>query len=270
MRKHYDEVTQAWRYMMGESAHYGFFETGKEPLERATLEMLEEMLALVSLRPDTHLLDVGCGQGGPAFYLHKKFGIQITGVSLSALEVEIARKKSNKGGLQNDIRFLEMDITQNNFEDNSFDIVFIVETALLVPDKNKLFSECFRVLKKGGELVLCDPFKLKTMSPADIYKNGKALEKLHSTFGETKTETMDYYQQLLSANGFKNISQKDITQQAKPTPLHWKQNCLDNREKMLETISTEKFDGFIIACDTLTRFLDDEFIRYGIMSAKKA
>jgi ubiquinone/menaquinone biosynthesis C-methylase UbiE len=210
-------------------------------------------------------LDIGCGTGGPAFYLHKKFHATITGIAISEKEIHIARQQCIKQNLQQVIDFQVADGQQTGLPTASFDTVFIMESSLLFPDKKKLFDESFRVLKPGGMLILCDQMKIKPMPTAEMYRQGKKLEALINSFGKTKTETLAFYEDILVECGFSNIELRDISSQVMPTPLLWKQNCLKHRNDILEFVSQEKFDSFVLACDALQEFMEQKFLGYGIV-----
>lgn len=274
IKAHYDYVSDAWQYMMGDNLHYGYFKTGKEDINTASRQLIDEMLIYLAQKPDMHILDVGCGTGGPAFYVHdlfaqKKLHTKITGIALSPAEISIARQHCLKKNLQKDIQFLVADAMDNKLPDNSFDAILIMESLLLMPDKEKVFSECFRVLKAGGVLVLCDQIKIRGLKPAEMYRQGKKLEALLSTFGKTRTETLEFYSQLLHETGFGSIVSRDISSEALPTLKHWKENCLKNKDDLLKHISAEKFTDFVFSCDILQEFIENKVLGYGIVKAEK-
>jgi len=266
---HYDYVSDAWQYMMGDNLHYGYFKSGKEDINTASRQLMDEMLVYLEQKPDMHILDVGCGTGGPAFYVYEKFNTKITGIALSPKEIAIANKQCREKNLNKDIQFIVADAMDNKLPSTRFDAILIMESSLLMPDKQKVFSECFRVLKPGGVLVLCDQIKVKGLKPSEMYRQGKKLEALLSTFGKTKTETLDFYAKLLNAAGFSAIETRDISLQALPTLKHWKENCLTNKNKLLEQISLEKLNDFVFSCDILQEFIENKILGYGIVKAKK-
>lgn len=269
IKSHYDSVSAAWQIIMGDNQHYGFYINGQENLNQASENLIDAMLIGKSIDAQSKILDVGCGTGGPAFYLHKKFHAQITGIALGAKEIAKAKKNSALNKSTDSIHFLQADGQDNKLPNYFFDYVLMMESALLVPNKEKLFSENYRVLKPGGSFILCDQTKKQTLSPAQMYRFGQKLEALQATFGLTKTESLESYALLMQHAGFINIECEDITEQVKQSPSAWKQSCLNQTEKVLKYISKEQLEQFVIACETLEEFIDKNILSYGIVKGDK-
>jgi len=129
------------------------------------------------------ILDVGCGVGGTSIKL-SLLGYQMTGVSLSPKQIEMAKENMAKENAN--VRFICMDGEQLDFpgEDGTFDAVWISEALSHFPHKEKFFQHTMRLLKPGGKWVCVDWFKADNISQrltdgvvADIEK-GMLLPKL--------------------------------------------------------------------------------------------
>ncbi len=94
------------------------------------------------------LLEVGCGSGQQAVHF-ASLGAVVTGIDVSS---ESIRLQSPVGNLS----VLRMDAESMSFADESFDLVYI-NALLMHVDKEKVISECRRVLKKGGKIVVVEP-----------------------------------------------------------------------------------------------------------------
>jgi 27-O-demethylrifamycin SV methyltransferase len=91
---HYNAVVGAWRYLLLEDLHYGYFETGAEPLIIATDALTDRMLALAKLEPGNHVLDIGCGTGKAACRIAEALSCHVKGISPSVRCVSDAAAKA--------------------------------------------------------------------------------------------------------------------------------------------------------------------------------
>ena len=119
---------------------------------KATLELAQ----LVAPGPGTHVLDVGCGIGGPSRYLSATYGCRVTGIDLSEEYCRVAGTLTEKVGLSHLITYQQCDARYLPYPDDSFDAVWTQHTAMNIPDKAALYCELYRVLKKNGVLALYD------------------------------------------------------------------------------------------------------------------
>ncbi len=108
------------------------------------------------LKPGMKLLDCGCGSGSITVGLAKLIEPgQVTGVDISALEIERAKERAVKNKITN-IRFEAADISQLNFSDNSFDAIFSHNVLEHIADPSRVLREMHRVLKSGGVIGIRD------------------------------------------------------------------------------------------------------------------
>lgn len=120
--------------------------------KQATLELAR----LTGLGPRDHLLDVGCGIGGPARTLAAEFGCRVTGVDISEDFCNAARSLNELVGLSERIDIRHADALALPFDDESFDIVWTQHASMNIPDKQTMFAEMHRALKPDGRLALHD------------------------------------------------------------------------------------------------------------------
>jgi 2-polyprenyl-3-methyl-5-hydroxy-6-metoxy-1,4-benzoquinol methylase len=134
--------------------------------------MLEVIATTVAgraaLQPDDHLLDVGCGMGGPGRVLADRYGCTVTGIDVLPLRVESAEELTKLTGLEERISYRLASATDLPFENGAFTQVWLLDVGIHVRDKRALFLEIARVLRPGGLLVMHDqtgPLP-KAMAPA--------------------------------------------------------------------------------------------------------
>lgn len=266
---HYDSVTDAWRYVMGENLHYGYFEHEDIGLNDATDKLIDHLAALAEMDESISLLDVGCGIGQPAFHLYEKYGCTITGITLSSRGVEIAGKKCTEKGFSDKIKFYVADALDNGFPSNQFDIAWVMESSHLMRDKKKLFEENFRVLKNGGSMLLCDLVLRRELTPRDLFSNRDEFTILEQTFGKARMAPLDFYKDKMIEIGFSDVEVYDISKQAQPTLERWKSNLLLHEDRIVEAAGREYADEFLLACDIAIGFFDQGLFGYGMAKGVK-
>jgi SAM-dependent methyltransferase len=152
-------------------AHYRAFAAGVyEEVRRAafgedigqnswlTVDELDRFRSRLGLRPSTHLLDVGCGSGGPALHVARRTGCRVVGVELSEEAVAEATRLAHDAGLETRATFAHADASEPlPFEDSSFDALICIDAINHLPDRAGVLGDWARVLRPGGRLLFTDP-----------------------------------------------------------------------------------------------------------------
>lgn len=110
---------------------------------------IDKIIEVIKPYLKNNCLDIGCGYGEITNELNKIIPTQ--GMDIS----DIAIQKSKKNYPH--IEFEQGSATNIPFPDNSFNTVFAGELIEHVPDTSKMFSEFWRILKQGGNLIVITP-----------------------------------------------------------------------------------------------------------------
>lgn len=266
-QQHYDAITQVWQYILGKNFHWGYFTDSTQSLEEATEQLIIKMLSHIKINNQTHVLDIGCGIGIPAAYIAKKYSCRVTGISNSANGIEEATKLETI--FPGQLKFLQRDALNNQFPENNFDIAWLMEMSHLIDDKECLIKESARVLKGGGQIVLCDLMFQRPYKAREIFENQQNLVILEHCFGKARLETFDFYKNIFSKNGLTNIQFTDISNAVIPTLAAWKNNIRKNYNVIKSIISEKEIEEYIQSCDILEKFYRNQIWGYGIISAIK-
>src|SRR6476660_9994989 len=112
-------------------------------------EATQALAGFMSLRPGMHLLDVGCGIGGPARYFAGR-GCQVTGIDLTDEFVGVAEILTRLVKLDQKVTFRQASALELPFDAGSFDGAYQVHVGMNIADKGGVFREVARVLRRAG------------------------------------------------------------------------------------------------------------------------
>ena len=267
---HYDHITRAWRYLLGEDFHYGYFRSPNEPLDEATHNLTVLMAEKGAIGREHSVLDVGCGIGSPACVLAQAYGCKVLGISLSQTGVELARQRAAAAGCADRVSFQIADGMNNGLPAGSFDRAWVLEASHLMAGKDALFSECARILRPGGIMVLCDIVSRRPLASGEILRRSREFLHLHYAFGHARLETLAAYRQFAERAGLAVLEALDVSDKAFPTIGHWRHRIHDNAEQVRALIGDEGVEHFRASCSVLDALWKDEVFGYGLVVAGKA
>ncbi len=101
--------------------------------------------------PRLRMVDIGCG-GGILTEALARTGAQATGIDLSEMSLEVARKHAGEQGLAIDYRYQNAEQLAQE-QPGSFDVVTCMEMLEHVPDPARVIAACAHALKPGGKAI---------------------------------------------------------------------------------------------------------------------
>lgn len=112
----------------------------------ATVELADRL----PIKAGHRILDIGCGLGGPARYMARRFQCNVSGIDLTPPFVEAANKLTALVAMQDKVRVELGDGQHLPYRDSEFDGAYTQHVTMNVPDRPRFFAEAFRVLKPGA------------------------------------------------------------------------------------------------------------------------
>ena len=103
-----------------------------------------------------HVVDLGCGVGASLCYLAGLLPITGTGVTLSPIQVRVARERIDAAGLCDRVACIEADYGDLPAGIPAADVAYAIESLVHGPDPARFFAEAARLVRAGGALVICD------------------------------------------------------------------------------------------------------------------
>ncbi len=99
---HYDLSDDLYARFLDNDMQYScaYFARDDMTLEEAQVAKKHHIASKLLLKPDMHVLDIGCGWGGMAITLARDYGVRVTGVTLSENQCATARQRVANAGLE--------------------------------------------------------------------------------------------------------------------------------------------------------------------------
>jgi len=176
-----DFYEQCWG---GQDIHIGLYATGEETAEEASAAMTRHLLQCAGIAPDMKVLDIACGFGGTLRTV-ARLGCQVTGVDISKNCVDRARKFNDEEGLDDQIEVTVGDFHNVDSAPDTRDAVICQEAIIHSPDRQKVFSEAYRILRSGGVFAVSN---ILTGEAADISKVEAAFARIGASADATIRE----------------------------------------------------------------------------------
>jgi sterol 24-C-methyltransferase len=154
---YYDLATVFYEWGWGSSFHFaarhvaGYARESFDEAIRRHEYQLASFLQLVPSRP-LHILDVGCGIGGPMRNIARFFNkqVNITGITLNEYQVQRGNELSQLHNVGNVCKSVQGDFMHLPFESGALDGAYAIEATCHAPDRVKCYGEIARVLKPGA------------------------------------------------------------------------------------------------------------------------
>ncbi len=155
IRAHYDLGNEFFRVFLDRNMSYScaVYDTGEESLDEAGDAKLDRLCRKLELGPEDHLLDIGCGWGGLAIHVARRFGCRVTAVTVSEAQCRHARARVVAAGLDDRV---EVRLEDYRHVQGRFDKIVSVEMVEAVGHDRlaRYFAACSRLLKGDGMMAL--------------------------------------------------------------------------------------------------------------------
>jgi len=202
-----DHYTYFWDLNQSHALHYGYWDATTKTF-RDALENINKILSeKAQIKNGAIVLDAGCGVGGSSIWLAKNKQATVTGITLSDKQAARANQYARKIELDKKVSFQVQDFTKTTFPDESFDVVWAIESVCHARDKGMFVEEAFRLLKPGGSLIMADFFIEKNGSAHDQ----KEIDAWAHGWAVPFFEKKEVFYSTLTATGFSFVEMTDST-----------------------------------------------------------
>jgi cyclopropane-fatty-acyl-phospholipid synthase len=152
---HYDLSDELYDSFLDADRQYScaYYTDPGNSLEQAQADKKAHIAAKLYLKPGLRVLDIGCGWGGMALYLHKVSSVDVLGITLSEEQLKFARKRAKDEGVADHVKFELIDYRRVEGE---FDRIVSVGMFEHVGKAHydEFFAKCRSLLKQDGVMLL--------------------------------------------------------------------------------------------------------------------
>lgn len=217
----YDASTPLWLNTWGEQMHHGYYgPDGKREVghQQAQLDMIEAMLewgqAPTKVR---RFLDAGCGVGGSSRYLALRHPEAMgLGVTLSPVQADNGRRYNQQAGVDDRLTIRAQDVyTLDGEDDGPFDLIWSMESAEHMADKQALLDLFYRLLRPGGQLVMAT-WCHRPEPPALTNADQKVLSKICELYHLPPLVSVPVLGEAAAKAGFTNLATDDWSASVEP------------------------------------------------------
>jgi tocopherol O-methyltransferase len=214
--RHYDELDFFYRQLWGEHLHHGLWEEQWEDdpqlsIQETTRRLLKVTIAPLSLQPGERVVDIGCGYGAEARWIAEHTAAHVTGITLSALQVQLA--KEHPPPVRGSTVIQQGDWLHNDFDDHSFGVAVAIESLAHMPDKRLFFRQLSRTLASGGRAAIA----CWTAAPDCSFLETILLRRLCRDGQLPSLGTLREYRELAEGAGLRFTNYRDLTTAVEPT-----------------------------------------------------
>ncbi|KKO99813.1 methyltransferase [Trichoderma harzianum] len=181
---------------------------------------LENAGQTLGMQQGQTVVDIGAGFSATGRYLHKRYGVDVTGIELQPEIHQLAETITQRNGLSESVRSVNADFTKLSL-DTPVDYIVSFLCILHIPDRGTLFQKAASTLKSGGKIYIEDFFAQTSFSK-------DAGDQLRDVLFCPYLPSRDQYKSDLTKAGFHDVQFEDMSEEWTEF-VH--ERALDNRQK---------------------------------------
>ena len=206
---HYDELDRFYRSVWGTNLHHGYWQSGDESTEEAILNLSRLVATQAQITTGSRVCDFGCGYGDTARFFAQEYGAEVTGMTISRRQHELAQETAGEG-----VKLLLCDGLVNNLPAQSFDALVAIESSEHIGDKPTFFREAHRLLRHQGRLIVA---AWLAREHATVFEAKFLLEPICEEGRIPSMATPSEYLAMLEAAGFRDAEFSDLSRNVRKT-----------------------------------------------------
>src|SRR5262245_7788172 len=207
---------------------------------------------LLELTAADHVLDVGCGSGGPAVFLARELGCRVTGVDVNEAGIRAGLTLTRQAGLEGRIGFHRADVRDPlPFPAGAFDAIVCLDAMCHLPDRGRLLGEWRRVLRPGGRLLYTDPVVV-----TGLVSNEELATRSSTGYFEFCFPGVN--ERLIREAGFELVGAEDVTENEVEVSRRWHAARQQRAAELIRLEGEETFAGLQRFLATVHRLTSEQ------------
>ncbi len=194
--------------------HFGYTDEKVKNFRQSLIRFNEVLAEQARIGPSDHVLDAGCGVGGSGIFLAQRFGCGIEGVTVCPKQTIRAARTAAQRGVGHLVRFHEVDYCRTAFKDNTFTVVWGLESICYAQSKRQFVREAYRLLKPGGRLIVADGFATKESYEG---KDDEIMRNWLNGWAVNSLDTPKQFRRYGADAGFRAMSFRDVSKNVFPS-----------------------------------------------------
>jgi cyclopropane-fatty-acyl-phospholipid synthase len=211
-----------------------YWRGGATTLEEAQEAKLEVVCTKLGLTAGERVLDVGCGWGSFAVHAAQRHGVHVTGITLSAPQAEVARRRAQEAGVADRVEIRVMDYRELRGE--RYDAIASIGMVEHVGSANidRYAAGLAELLPSGGRLLNHGIARLRVGEP----EAGPFSERY--VFPDAAPLHLSRIQAALERAGLETEHVEGLREDYARTLTHWIERLDSNRDRALELAGPER------------------------------
>jgi len=225
-------------------------------------EVFEALAARVDLRAGARLLDVGSGLGGDSFRLAQRFGLSVVGLDAAPDMTAICQERAQEYDSL-DVSFVSGDIRTVDLRSESFDVVWTRDCGLYfpVPEKPRMWSRIYQLLKPGGQVLLTDYSRGRTDASARFEE--------HLTTTGQHPVAISEYTAIVESVGFADVTAEDRTEDLLGSLLRERKRLVDEEADFLTDFSRAEYDTVLDRWNKKIAWCESGELSWTVLTARR-
>ncbi|MDB9718757.1 cyclopropane-fatty-acyl-phospholipid synthase family protein [Candidatus Pelagibacter sp.] len=250
---HYDLSDDLYDLFLDQKRQYScaYFKNDKDTLEVAQNNKIQHIIKKLNIKPNQKVLDIGCGWGSLAIDIAKSTNCEVTGITLSQNQLDYCLKKAKELNLENQVTFKLMDYREL---DEKFDRIVSVGMFEHVGRKfyRKFFKQVEKLLSDNGISLI------HTIGSVNPPRDPHPWITKY-IFPGGYTPSLSEVTTPIEKAGLVASDIEVLKLHYSHTLRHWKENCIKNKEKIVEMYDERFFrmwEFYLTGCEIAFKWGD--------------